>query len=99
MIVIRPSNPNPIHLPFAYNAPERHKMTLEELGWGIFKLNEPRWRWPKTDNTTTQKLRWTEVDKRHKDTRTNTYIDTKIERQKNINTKLNQDEARWTKVN
>ena len=48
----------------------------------------------KIDNATTQKLRWTEVDKRHKETRTNTYIDTKIERQKKINVKLNQDELR-----
>ena len=38
--------------------------------------------------------RWTEVDKRHKETRTNTYIHTKIERQKKINVKLNQDELR-----
>ena len=60
-------------------------------------LNEPGWRWSKIDNATTQKLRWTEVDKRHKETRTNTYIDTKIERQKKINVKLNQDELRWIK--
>ena len=63
----------------------------------ILVKNEPGWRWSKIDNATTQKLRWTEVDKRHKETRTNTYIDTNIERQKKINVKLNQDELRWIK--